>query len=94
MRIKAARIKAELATLAALRPKAMLFALLLLAGCATFNKPINVPVAVGASPMGQFMPPDVGGDTAVALAFSGGGMRAAAFSFGVRRTRCALRRAG
>jgi NTE family protein len=59
--------------------------LLLLAGCATFNQPANLPVAVGASPMGQLMPPDVGGDTAVALAFSGGGTRAAAFSFGVLR---------
>ena len=29
------------------RSKAMVFALLLLAGCATFNKPVNVPVAVG-----------------------------------------------
>jgi NTE family protein len=66
-------------------PKAMFFSLLLLAGCATFNKPVNMPVAVGSSPMGQMMPPDVGGDTAVALAFSGGGMRAAAFSFGVLR---------
>ena len=67
------------------RTKAVLFSLLLLAGCATFNKPVNVPVAVGSNPMGQFMPPDVGGDTAVALAFSGGGTRAAAFSFGVLR---------
>ncbi len=62
---------------------AAVFSLLLLAGCATFNKPVNVPVAAGSSPMPQFMPPDVGGDTAVALAFSGGGTRAAAFSFGV-----------
>ena len=67
------------------QPRVILFSLLLLAGCATFNKPVNVPVAPGASPMGQFMPPDVGGDTAVALAFSGGGTRAAAFSFGVLR---------
>ncbi len=66
-------------------PGALLFSLLLLAGCATFNKPVNVPVAAGASPMGQFLPPDVSGDTAVALAFSGGGTRAAAFSFGVLR---------
>src|SRR5215469_4113828 len=65
--------------------KAVFFSLLLLAGCATFNKPVNVPVAAGSSPMRQFMPPDVEGDTAVALAFSGGGTRAAAFSFGVLR---------
>ncbi len=63
----------------------MSLSLLLLAGCATFNQPANLPVAVGARPMGQLMPPDVGGDTAVALAFSGGGTRAAAFSFGVLR---------
>jgi NTE family protein len=72
-------------SLAAPHAKAMLVFLLFLAGCATFNKPANVPVAVGSSPMGQFAPPDVGGDTAVALAFSGGGTRAAAFSFGVLR---------
>ena len=70
---------------AAVLAKAAFFSLLLLAGCATFNKPVNVPVAAGASPMPQFLPPDVGGDTAVALAFSGGGTRAAAFSFGVLR---------
>jgi NTE family protein len=65
--------------------KAMSLALLLLAGCATFNQPVNTPVAVGSSPMRQLAPPEVGGDTAVALAFSGGGMRAAAFSYGVLR---------
>jgi NTE family protein len=35
--------------------------------------------------MAQLTTPDVGGDTAVALAFSGGGTRAAAFAFGVLR---------
>lgn len=35
--------------------------------------------------MAQLTPPDVGGDTAIALAFSGGGTRAAAFAFGVLR---------
>ena len=30
-------------------------------------------------------PPDIGGDTAIALAFSGGGTRAAAFAYGVLR---------
>jgi NTE family protein len=33
--------------------------------------------------MAQLTTPDVGGDTAIALAFSGGGTRAAAFAFGV-----------
>ena len=35
--------------------------------------------------MGQLTTPDVGGDTAIALAFSGGGTRAAAFAYGVLR---------
>jgi NTE family protein len=59
--------------------------LLLLAGCTTFNLPANAPVADGSHPMAQLTTPDVGGDTAVALAFSGGGTRAAAFAFGVLR---------
>ena len=58
---------------------------LLLAGCATFNPPANTPVSEGSNPMAQLSPPDVGGDTAMALAFSGGGTRAAAFAFGVLR---------
>ena len=59
--------------------------LLLLAGCATFNLPANTPVAGGSNPMAQLTTPDVGGDTAIALAFSGGGTRAAAFAYGVLR---------
>jgi len=35
--------------------------------------------------MAQVTTPDVGGDTAIALAFSGGGTRAAAFAYGVLR---------
>ena len=61
------------------------FCLLLLAGCATFDPPVNTPVAAGSSPMAQLTTPEVGGDTAVALAFSGGGTRAAAFAYGVLR---------
>jgi NTE family protein len=81
-----ARLRLPSAKRVTVRPNAKaIFSLLLLAGCATFNQPANIPVAVGSSPMGQFLPPDVGGDTAVALAFSGGGTRAAAFSFGVLR---------
>ena len=59
--------------------------LLLLVGCATFNEPANTPVGEGSHPMAQLTTPDVGGDTAIALAFSGGGTRAAAFAFGVLR---------
>ena len=55
----------------------------LLAGCATFDPPVNTPVAAGSNPMAQLTTPEVGGDTAVALAFSGGGTRAAAFAYGV-----------
>ncbi len=57
---------------------------LLLAACAaSFNDPINVainPTAARVIPAGL---PEVGGDTVVALAFSGGGTRAAAFADGV-----------
>ena len=67
-----------------LTSKAVLFSLLLLAGCATFNKPVNVPVAVGSNPMGQFMPPDVGGDTA-SRSPSRAAERAPRPSFGVLR---------
>src|SRR5262245_8843210 len=58
----------------------------LLASCATaFNDPINVQVASDAALMPIGSPPDVGGNTVVALAFSGGGTRAAAFAHGVMR---------
>ena len=71
---------------ASIRPNtALAFGLLLLAGCATFNQPANRAVEIGSQPIAQFAPPDVGGDTAIALAFSGGGTRAAAFAFGVLR---------
>ena len=63
----------------------VILCLLLLVGCATFNVPANTPLADGSHPMSQSTTPDVGGDTAVALAFSGGGTRAAAFAFGVLR---------
>ena len=62
-----------------------LFYLLSLAGCATFSPPANEPLAPASSPIGQLTTPDVGGDSAIALAFSGGGTRAAAFAYGVLR---------
>ena len=59
---------------------------LLLAECAaTFNEPINLPVASNADIVPALTPPDVAGDTVVALAFSGGGTRAAAFAYGAMR---------
>jgi NTE family protein len=65
--------------------KVVAFSFLLLAGCATFNQPANTPVDGGTNPMAQLATPDVGGDTAIGLSFSGGGTRAAAFAFGVLR---------
>ena len=56
---------------------------LFLAGCATFTGPANIPVAPNSNPMKPLTTPEIGGDTAVALAFSGGGTRAAAFAYGV-----------
>ncbi len=60
----------------------------LLVGCAQVihNDPINQPLAAGAKPTGAELGRDVDtyyDDTVVALSFSGGGTRAAAFSFGV-----------
>jgi NTE family protein len=65
--------------------KLLVLCLVLQAGCSTFNVPLNAPVGDGSKPMAQLTTPDVGGDTAIALAFSGGGTRAAAFSYGVLR---------
>jgi NTE family protein len=50
------------------------------------NEPTNQPLAAGAERIGAELGPDVEtyqDDTVVALSFSGGGMRAAAFSYGV-----------
>ena len=60
----------------------------LLVGCAQVihNDPINQPLAAGAKPTAAELGRDVDtyyDDTVVALSFSGGGTRAAAFSFGV-----------
>jgi NTE family protein len=66
-----------------MKTKSAALCLLFLASCATFNEPANFPVADGSNPMAPLMTPDIGGDTAIALAFSGGGTRAAAFAFGV-----------
>jgi NTE family protein len=60
-------------------------ALFLAACAATFNEPINLPVASNAAIVPPGTPPNVGGDTVVAIAFSGGGTRAAAFAYGAKR---------
>jgi len=57
---------------------------LLLAACATaFNEPINTPLNKAEIPGAKL--PNVNGDTVLALAFSGGGTRAAAFAYGAMR---------
>jgi NTE family protein len=59
---------------------------LLLSACATiFNEPINTPVASNEAIFPLATPPDVRGNTVIALAFSGGGTRAAAFAYGAMR---------
>ncbi|WP_257170021.1 patatin-like phospholipase family protein [Bradyrhizobium sp. SRS-191] len=55
------------------------------AGCASVNLPANVPAPAGAKRTTTRSIADVEGDTALGLAFSGGGTRAAAFAFGVLR---------
>jgi NTE family protein len=73
----------------------------LAAGCSSLsatNEPINRPItgsAADAFAAGRTAPPDESDDVLVGLAFSGGGTRAAAFSFGVltevERTRVSTR---
>lgn len=61
----------------------------LLAGCAQLihNDPVNQPLSANPIPLQAAAYADAGGDApddmVVALTFSGGGMRAAAFSYGV-----------
>ncbi len=61
------------------------FALALGACATTFNEPLNVPVASNADIAPLATPPNVAGNTVVALTFSGGGTRAAAFAYGAMR---------
>lgn len=67
------------------RVAAVTLAVVLAACAATFNEPINLPVASNAAIVPPGTPPNVGGDTVVAIAFSGGGTRAAAFAYGAMR---------
>ena len=60
-----------------------LLALAFLAGCAAWNEPLNPPIAGTNAPLVD-APVTVGGDELyVGLAFSGGGMRASAFAYGM-----------
>jgi hypothetical protein len=65
----------------------VLLAVTVLSGCATslINSPKNQPLRPCESTAANTVraPQDVGGETMAALFFSGGGLRAAAFSFGV-----------
>lgn len=76
-----------------LRLAALLLASPLLTGCAALNAPINAPLAgSGNAPLVEVTSADIGeGELFVGLAFSGGGMRASAFAYGLLEE---LRRAG
>ena len=56
----------------AYRAVVVALASVLVACATTFNEPINLPVASNAAIVPPLTPPNVGGDTVVALAFSGG----------------------
>ena len=61
-----------------------LFALIFLAGCAAWNPPLNAPLQGENLPLVAEGPAAVGeGELYVGLAFSGGGMRASAFAYGM-----------
>lgn len=64
------------------RAASVAFGLLLCACATTFNEPVNMPVESNADIAPLATLPDVPGDTVLALAFSGGGTRAAAFAYG------------
>ncbi|MGL6209959.1 MAG: patatin-like phospholipase family protein [Paracoccaceae bacterium] len=64
--------------------KRLFFCLILLAGCAAWNKPINLPLQGENASLVEVTPESIGkGDLYVGLAFSGGGMRASAFAYGM-----------
>lgn len=60
----------------------------LLAGCAAWNTPLNPPLAEGRNaPLVEVNNETIGaGEVYVGLAFSGGGMRASAFAYGMAET--------
>jgi len=65
---------------------------LLLIGCASpiFNRPANVPISP-ATPPQMGWPSGVIGDSVIALSFSGGGLRASAFAYGVLQALASLK---
>lgn len=64
--------------------KRFLICFALLAGCAAWNKPLNAPLEGENAPLVEVTPESIGkGEVYVGLAFSGGGMRASAFAYGM-----------
>ena len=64
--------------------KKLMFCLTLLASCAAWNKPINEPLQGENASLVAVTPESIGsGELYVGLAFSGGGMRASAFAYGM-----------
>ena len=64
--------------------KPLIFCLALLAGCAAWNKPLNQPFDGENASLVEVTPESIGdGEIYVGLAFSGGGMRASAFAYGM-----------
>ena len=64
--------------------KRLLLTLTVLAGCAAWNKPLNQPLQGENAPLVDVTSASIGdGELYVGLAFSGGGMRASAFAFGM-----------
>ncbi|NTT84702.1 patatin-like phospholipase family protein [Tabrizicola fusiformis] len=64
--------------------KKLVFCLALLAGCAAWNRPINQALQGENAALVDVTPESIGkGELYVGLAFSGGGMRASAFAYGM-----------
>ncbi|MCU0899556.1 MAG: patatin-like phospholipase family protein [Cypionkella sp.] len=60
-----------------------LLAFAVLAGCAAWNKPLNPPLEGANAPLVEAAAPLADDSLYVGLAFSGGGMRASAFAYGM-----------
>lgn len=64
--------------------KKLMVCLALLAGCAAWNRPINVALEGENAALVDVTPESIGeGELYIGLAFSGGGMRASAFAYGM-----------
>ncbi|QYK42737.1 MAG: patatin-like phospholipase family protein [Paracoccaceae bacterium] len=63
--------------------RAFIFALLALSGCAAWNSPVNAPLSTAANPPMLAEETVAADEVWIGLAFSGGGMRASAFAYGM-----------